>query len=89
MDLEAGAIDAIAIDIGVANYQIAQKGEGYKILDEQLASEQYGVGFLKGNTALRDEVEAVIKEMAEDGTFKKIASKYADFGMEESICIGK
>ncbi len=89
MDLEAGAIDAIAIDIGVANYQIAQKGDGYKILDEQLASEQYGVGFRKGNIALRDEVEAVIKEMAEDGTILKIAKNYSDFGMEESICIGK
>ena len=89
MDLEAGAIDAIAIDIGVANYQIAQKGAGYKILDEQLASEQYGVGFLKGNTALRDEVEAVLKEMADDGTILKIAREYSDFGMEESICIGK
>lgn len=89
MDLEAGAIDAIAIDIGVANYQIAQKGDGYKILDEQLASEQYGVGFLKGNTALRDEVEAVLKEMADDGTIMKIAKDYSNFGMEESICIGK
>ncbi|MBR4719247.1 MAG: amino acid ABC transporter substrate-binding protein [Lachnospiraceae bacterium] len=89
MDLEAGAIDALAIDIGVANYQIAQKGDGYLILDEQLASEQYGIGFLKGNTELRDEVEAVVKEMADDGTIKKIAAKYSDFGMEESICIGK
>ncbi len=89
MDLEAGAIDAIAIDIGVANYQIAKKGDGYKMLDEQLASEQYGVGFLKGNTELRDEVEAVLKEMADDGTILKIAKNYSDFGMEESICIGK
>ena len=89
MDLEAGAIDALAIDIGVANYQIAKKGDGYKVLDEQLASEQYGVGFLKGNTELRDEVEAVIKEMADDGTILNVAKKYSDFGMEDSICIGK
>ncbi|MCR4806673.1 MAG: amino acid ABC transporter substrate-binding protein [Lachnospiraceae bacterium] len=89
MDLEAGAIDALAIDIGVANYQISQKGSGYEIMKDQLASEQYGVGFLKGNTELRDEVEAVIKEMADDGTIKKIAAQYSDFGMEEAICIGK
>ena len=89
MDLEAGAIDALAIDIGVANYQIAKKGDGFIILDEQLASEQYGVGFLKGNTELKDEVEAVLKEMADDGTILKIAKNYSDFGMEESICIGK
>ena len=89
MDLEAGAIDALAIDIGVANYQLAKKGEGYAILDEQLSSEQYGVGFLKGNTALRDEVEAVLKEMADDGTILKVAKEYSDFGLEDAICIGK
>ena len=89
MDLEAGAIDALAIDIGVANYQIAQKGDGFKMLDEQLASEQYGIGFLKGNTELKDEVEAVLLEMADDGTLLKIAKEYSDFGMEESLCIGK
>lgn len=89
MDLEAGAIDALAIDIGVANYQIAQKGDGFKMLDEQLASEQYGIGFLKGNTELKDEVEAVLLEMADDGTLLKIAKEYSDFGMEESLCLGK
>jgi polar amino acid transport system substrate-binding protein len=89
MDLEAGAIDALAIDIGVANYQIAKKGDGFKMLEEQLASEQYGVGFLKGNTELRDEVETVLKEMADDGTILKIAKEYSDFGMEDAICIGK
>ena len=89
MDMEAGAIDALAIDIGVANYQIAQKGDQFRMLDEQLASEQYGVGFLKGNTELRDEVEAVIKEMADDGTILKVAENYSDFGMEDAICIGK
>ncbi|MCR5419683.1 MAG: amino acid ABC transporter substrate-binding protein [Lachnospiraceae bacterium] len=89
MDLEAGAIEALAIDIGVANYQIQQKGQGYMILDEQLSSEQYGIGFLKGNTELKDEVEKVLLEMAEDGTILKIAGDYSDFGMEESICIGK
>lgn len=30
-ELQAGALDALAIDIGVANYQIKSRGEGYKI----------------------------------------------------------
>ena len=52
MDLEAGAIDAIAIDIGVANYQIKEREEGkYVMLDDELSTEQYAVGFLKGNDA--------------------------------------
>ncbi len=89
MDLEAGAIDAIAIDIGVANYQIGQRGDGYTILKDQLASEQYGIGFLKGNDALKDEVESVLMEMVKDGTFMSIAEKYSDFGLVDSVCLGK
>ncbi len=95
MDLEAGAIDALAMDIGVASYNILQRAEGqYNILEgedgsERLASEQYAVGFLKGNTELKDIVEKTLLEMAEDGTFLKIAEKYSDFGLPESICLGK
>ena len=89
MDLEAGAIEAVAIDIGVANYQIGARGDGYMILPDQLASEQYGIGFLKGNTELKDEVEKVLLEMVEDGTFTSIAQKYSDFGLTDAVCLGK
>ena len=89
MDLEAGAVEAVAIDIGVAAYQIAQRGDAYIILDERLASEQYGVGFLKGNEELKNTVEKTLLEMAADGTIMKIAEKYADFGMTDSVCLGK
>ena len=89
MDLEAGAIDALAMDIGVANYNISQRDTAFNVLEEQLATEQYAIGFLLGNTALKDEVEAVLLEMAEDGTFMKIAENYADFGLVDSVCLGK
>src|SRR5699024_4019765 len=51
VELQAGAVDAIAMDIGVANYQINNRDNGsdYVILDEHLNSEQYAVGFKKGN----------------------------------------
>ncbi|MDO5014417.1 MAG: amino acid ABC transporter substrate-binding protein [Clostridia bacterium] len=75
--LEAGAVDAVAIDIGVAKDQINKKGnDKFKILDETISKEQYGVGFLKGNEKLRDEVQETLDEMIKDGTFKKIAEKY-------------
>ena len=86
MDLEAGAIDALAIDIGVADYQIKSRGEGYLIMDERLATEQYGIGFLLGNDELKNQVEATLLEMAEDGKFMEIAEKY---GLEGSVCLGK
>ena len=86
MDLEAGALDAVAMDIGVANYQIESRGGGYVVLEQRLAAEQYGVGFLLGNEELRDTVEATLKEMAEDGTFAEIAEKW---GLSDSVCFGK
>lgn len=87
MDLEQGAVDAVAIDIGVAQYQIEQREEGaYVMLKEKLATEQYGVGFLLGNKELRDTVQATLNEMVEDGTFAKIAEEW---GLSESVCLGK
>ena len=86
MDLEAGALDAVAMDIGVANYQIESRGEGYVMLEELLATEQYGVGFLLGNEELRDTVESTLMEMVSDGTFAEIAEKW---GLEDSVCLGK
>ena len=71
-ELMAGSLDAVAIDIGVAQYQINGR-EGYKILDEYLNAEQYAVGFKKGNTVLRDKINADLKTLLDDGTFDKIA----------------
>lgn len=87
MDLEAGAIDALAVDIGVASYQIASRGEGYMILEDELASEQYGIGFLLGNETLKDAVEGTLMEMVEDGTFAEIVDKYSDYGMSGLVCL--
>ncbi|MEG1244367.1 MAG: transporter substrate-binding domain-containing protein, partial [Oscillospiraceae bacterium] len=41
LNLESGAVDAIAMDIGVAEYQIKKRGDKFIILEEQLAAEQY------------------------------------------------
>ena len=83
-ELLAGSLDAIAIDIGVANYQISSRGEGYVILSETLNSEQYGVGFKLGNESLRDIVNADLKKLAEDGTVAELAEKY---DISDLICL--
>lgn len=91
MDLEAGACDAIAMDIGVAYYQMnsRENPEEYTILEGEISSEQYAIGFKKGNDTLRDKVQKTLDEMAADGTVAEIAEKYADFGVPGSLCIGK
>lgn len=87
MNLEAGAADAVAMDIGVANYQIESRGGGFVILDEQLSTEQYAVGFKLNNGALRDQVQKTLDEMTADGTLEKIAENYADFGVPDALCV--
>lgn len=76
MDLEQGAVDAIAMDVIVAGYQIQQRNADFKILDDSLSEEEYGVGFKKGNTELRDKVQSTLEEMAEDGTLQEVSKKW-------------
>ena len=77
MDLEMGGVDALAMNSVVANYQITKRGgEGFKVLDKPLSSEEYAVGFKLGNTILRDEVQTALEEMKADGTLKSISEKW-------------
>ena len=59
MDLESGAVDAIAMDSVVADYQIANRENNFVVLDDVLATEEYGIAFKKDNTELRDKVQAL------------------------------
>ena len=86
MDLEQGAVDAVAMDVIVAGYQIKQRKADFKILDDSLSEEEYGIGFKKGNTELRDKVQGALEEMAADGTLAKISDEW--FG-EDVTTIGK
>ena len=76
-ELMAGAIDAIAIDIGVAAGKIAEYGADYVMLEESLAAESYGICFRKADAAICDQVEAAFMELVEDGTYLALAEKYA------------
>ena len=87
LNLSSGAGDAICMDIGVASYEISARNGEFKMLDEHISSEKYGVGFLKGNTELRDTVQATLSEMAKDGTLDKIADEWSDKGIDKtSLC---
>lgn len=86
MNLDSGAADAIAVDIGVAKYQLGQREEGkYVILDEPIQSEQYGIGFAKGNDELKDTVWAELLKLYEAGEVDKLAEQYE---VADMLCIG-
>ena len=75
-ELQAGALDALAIDIGVAKYQLKSRGEGFVMLEETLNTEQYAVGFRKGDQELCDTINADLQKLANDGTVAALAEKY-------------
>ena len=84
IELQAGSIDAIAMDIGVAQYQLKEK-EGFKILDEALNSEQYAIGFRLGDEELCNTVNDSLFALLEDGTFDELAEKYE---LTDMVCLG-
>ena len=85
MNLEAGAVDAIVVDIGVADYQLESR-TGFVMLDDKIRTEQYSVGFKLGNEELRDQVQSTLDEMLKDGTFDDIAKKW---DLSDMVCLGK
>lgn len=84
IELQAGSIDAIAMDIGVAQYQLKEK-EGFMILDEALNSEKYAVGFRLDDEELRDTVDQSLEMLVQDGTFAELAEKYE---LTDMVCLG-
>ena len=69
-----------------ANYAIQHDKHPFRILDEGLAPEEYGIGFRKSDAALADEVWSTLLEMAADGTIRRISEKW--FGSDLSLIPG-
>lgn len=86
LNLDSGVVDAICMDIGVAKYEIHQRDGDYEVLDKHISSEKYGIGFYKGNTELRDEVQETLFELLEDGTISDIAAKW---DLADAVCLTK
>ena len=84
VELQAGSVQAVAMDIGVAQYQIKTRGEGFKIMGEKLNSEKYAIGFKLGNEELRDKVNADLQTLLADGTFDELAEKYE---LSDMVCL--
>lgn len=84
-DLDSGICDAVISDYGIANYMVAEEYPDCRILDITLPDEQYGIGFEKGNTELRDQVQKTLDEMFKDGTVDKIAQNYSKYNIPERV----
>ena len=82
-DLGIGNIDAVVMDLVVAEYTIKQAEYPYVILEQGLANEEYGVAFRKNDVKLRDEVQKILEEMQNDGTVDSICKQW--FGRNISV----
>lgn len=83
MDLEVGGVDAIIMDLVVANDNINRSGKSFRILEETLSPEEFGIGFRKRDLALANKVWETLEAMAKDGTVSRLAIKW--FGADISI----
>lgn len=73
--LLSGKVDCVVIDSQPAQ-EFVKQNEGLKILDTEFVTEDYAIGVSKENTALRDAVNNVLKELIADGTVQSILDKY-------------
>ena len=83
MQLESGAVDAVACDLSIAAFQMAAKPDTFTQIEETLSEEHYGVGFLLGDegAALADKVTEYLRKLNDEGKVKELCEKYAEQGM--------
>lgn len=82
-DLKAGRVEAVVIDEVVIDYYMAKEEGAFKVLDDSLAPEEYGVGVKKGNEDLLEKLQAALDTMNEDGTASSISEKW--FGEDKVL----
>ncbi|HML48650.1 MAG TPA: amino acid ABC transporter substrate-binding protein [Clostridia bacterium] len=76
MDMQNGNVEAVLIDLVVANYQMTQIGDDSLFTVDNLSDDLYCVGFRKDDVSLRDKVNEIFKEMAKDGKLDEISAKW-------------
>ncbi len=85
MEVDAGTADAAIIDLLMA-YAMVGEGTSYpslKVTDQQLTTEEYGVGCRKGSD-LASFINSVLAETYADGTMTELAKTY---GVSESAVV--
>ncbi len=75
--LESGEVDAVVCDEMLGRYYVVKYNHNFEVLNITVGkTNQYGIGFRKGDTELRDRIQAAFDSMVKDGTAKKISEKW-------------
>lgn len=75
LDLE-GRIDAVIIDKILIGYVMTQEADTYRILDETMGDEYYGIGCRKGGIALRMAIDDALDELMKDGSIEALSTEW-------------
>ncbi len=75
-DLKTKRTDAVVIDEIVANYYNTLEDGTFKIVEESLAPEEYGVGVKKGNEELLEKLQKALDTLNENGKAAEISEKW-------------
>ena len=81
MQLDSGAVQAVACDLSVASYYLAHSDGQYAQLAEPLSSEHYAVGFKLGDEETAEAVTGALKDLYADGTVAELCEKYGEDGI--------
>jgi ABC-type amino acid transport substrate-binding protein len=73
--LKAGTVEGVVIDAPVAQNAVEKSG-GVEIAEKVPTEETYGIAVAQGETELLDEINKALKEVEDEGTYKKIYEKW-------------
>lgn len=72
-DLISGRTDAIVVDETLGRFYMNQNPSvDYKVLEENFGNEEYAIGFRQEDDELREQFNASIEQLMEDGTYDDI-----------------
>lgn len=75
--LSNGELDAIIVDEIAARYEINIHPDTFEIVEDTIGPyTEFGIGFPKNHTELRDKVQKVFDDMIHDGTATKISESW-------------
>ncbi len=86
MDLDKGGVDAVVVDVIVANEYMSKQEGAFRKLEESVATEFFGIGLRMNDKALADAINQTLMAMAADGTLAKISTTWF---AEDVTIIGK
>ena len=83
MQLDSGAVDAVACDMSIAFYQFVANPNKYETLDTPLSDENYAVGFKNDEEGIKlaEEVTKSMRELYDSGKVEELCKKYEAYGL--------